>query len=213
MKWQGIIFDLDGVIADTAKFHFMGWKMIASEIGYDINESFNESLKGVSRMECLDLILQAAGYEFPYEQKYEMAQRKNEYYLQLISTMTKADILPGIEDLIAFLKENGCRLAIASVSKNAPYILEKLKLAKSFDYIVDAAKIQKGKPHPEIFIKAQTGLGLKPFMCVGIEDAYAGVEAIKAANMTAVGVGCSKLLKNADICVADTQSLMGVFQS
>jgi beta-phosphoglucomutase len=219
---KGVIFDLDGVIADTAKFHFLAWKKLAGEIGFDLHESFDERLKGVGRLECLEIILEAASAESyasggrtvcapTADEKAEMAERKNGYYLEHVKTMTKADILPGIKELITLLKGRGCKLAIASSSFNAPYVLSTLGLDCRFDYVVDVSKLTHGKPNPDIFIRACLGLGLTAEVCVGIEDSKAGIEAIKAANITAIGVGCERSLKDADIVVKDTMELVKIF--
>jgi beta-phosphoglucomutase len=218
-KYRGVIFDLDGVITDTAKFHFLAWKKLASEIGFNLDESFDEHLKGVGRMECLELILEAAcssGGRTLFaptttEEKTQMANRKNSYYLEYIKTMTKADILPGIKELITLLKSREAKLAIASASFNAPHILSKLGLINDFDYIVDVTELSHGKPHPEIFTKAHMGLNLPANSCIGIEDSQAGIRAIKSANIKAIGVGCPQSLKDADIIVSDTKALLNYF--
>jgi beta-phosphoglucomutase len=200
---KGLIFDLDGVITDTAKFHFVAWKNMADSLGISIDEKFNEKLKGISRMDSLNKILAKEGKEndFTQEQKDELAAVKNEEYVKLLEGLTNKDVLPGVNDLINQAKEKGMKLAIASASKNAPYILTKLGLIQDFDFIVDPDSLAKSKPDPEIFIKAAQGIGLDVSECIGIEDAQAGVEAIRSANMFALGVTFDGPLTNTNLTV------------
>ncbi|MBC1393999.1 beta-phosphoglucomutase [Listeria innocua] len=201
---KGVVFDLDGVITDTAHYHYLAWKKTAESIGIEFDEAFNENLKGVSRIDSLLLILKKDGREndFTEEQIEALAADKNEFYVSLLEEITPADVLPGIKELIVDLKKQNLKCAIASVSKNARTVLSALEMEQEFDYIVDAAKITKSKPDPEIFVEACRGLGLEPSEVVGIEDAQAGIEAINAAGIVSVGVGSG--LRDADMTVKNT---------
>ncbi|EHW9789301.1 beta-phosphoglucomutase [Listeria innocua] len=201
---KGVVFDLDGVITDTAHYHYLAWKKTAESIGIEFDEAFNENLKGVSRIDSLLLILKKDGREndFTEEQIEVLAADKNEFYVSLLEEITPADVLPGIKELIVDLKKQNLKCAIASVSKNARTVLSALEMEQEFDYIVDAAKITKSKPDPEIFVEACRGLGLETSEVVGIEDAQAGIEAINAAGIVSVGVGSG--LRDADMTVKNT---------
>lgn len=201
---KGVVFDLDGVITDTAHYHYLAWKKTAESIRIEFDEAFNENLKGVSRIDSLLLILKKDGREndFTQEQIEALAADKNEFYVSLLEEITPADVLPGIKELIVALKKQNLKCAIASVSKNARTVLSALEMEQEFDYIVDAAKITKSKPDPEIFVEACRGLGLEPSEVVGIEDAQAGIEAINAAGIISVGVGSG--LRDADMTVKNT---------
>ncbi|EAD1190255.1 beta-phosphoglucomutase [Listeria monocytogenes] len=201
---KGVVFDLDGVITDTAHYHYLAWKKTAESIGIEFDEAFNENLKGVSRMDSLLLILKKDGREndFTEEQIEALAADKNDFYVSLLKEITPADVLPGIKELIVDLKKQNLKCAIASVSKNARTVLSALEMEQEFDYIVDAAKITKSKPDPEIFVEACRGLGLETSELVGIEDAQAGIEAINAAGIVSVGVGSG--LRDADMTVKST---------
>ncbi|AQY52223.1 beta-phosphoglucomutase [Listeria weihenstephanensis FSL R9-0317] len=204
---EAVIFDLDGVITDSAHFHYLAWKKLAADIDIEIDEAFNETLKGISRMDSLDLILAKGGREndFTLEQKEELAAKKNAHYVELLKDLSPADILPGIKPLLDAIRAANLKIALASVSKNAPMVLAALDLTDSFDYLADAAKITHSKPDPEIFLVAAAGLGVEPANAVGIEDAQAGVDAIKSAGMKAIGVGTG--LVGTDELVSDTSKL------
>ncbi|MBF2703356.1 beta-phosphoglucomutase [Listeria welshimeri] len=201
---KGVVFDLDGVITDTAHYHYLAWKKTAESIGIEFDEAFNENLKGVSRIDSLLLILKKDGREndFTEEQIETLAAEKNEFYVSLLQEITPTDVLPGIKELIVDLKKQNLKCAIASVSKNARTVLNALEMEQAFDYIVDAAKITKSKPDPEIFVEACRGLGLETGEVVGIEDAQAGIESINAAGIISVGVGSG--LRDADMTVKNT---------
>ncbi|WP_341875858.1 beta-phosphoglucomutase [Defluviitalea saccharophila] len=201
---KGVIFDLDGVITDTAGYHFQAWAALAKELGIEIDEEFNEKLKGVSRMESLEAILKHGNREndFTKEEKEALATKKNDHYKELIKNITKKDILPGIEKLLQELKENNIKIALGSASKNAPVILKQLEIEEYFDYVVDANQIKNSKPAPDIFIDGLKGLELKPEEAVGVEDAEAGIEAIHGAGMIAIGVGVK-----GDVNVSSTEEL------
>ncbi|MBC1886965.1 beta-phosphoglucomutase [Listeria booriae] len=208
-KLEGIIFDLDGVITDTAEFHYLAWKKLADKFGIEIDRDFNETLKGVSRTDSLERILAYGGRsaDFDAKEKAEMAEWKNDVYKEMIKAIQPSDILPGIESFLKELKEAGIRTAIASASKNAEMILRLLGIRDQFDYVVDAAKITKSKPDPEVFLKALELLGLSADVCIGVEDAASGVDAIKDAKMRAVGIGSVDILGRADLVLASTADL------
>jgi len=204
-----VIFDLDGVITDTADFHYMAWKELANSLSIDFDIAFNENLKGVSRMESLERILNHGGIsnKFNHEEKIILAESKNEKYKKLISEMSPDNILGGIKELFKILKKNDIKIGLASASKNAFDVLVQLQMTESFDYIADAKKIKNSKPAPDVFLVVANALGISPEFCIGIEDAEAGIEAIKRANMFAVGVGNEKSLANADYIVSETSFL------
>ena len=201
---KGIIFDLDGVITDTAKFHYKAWKRLASRLGIDIDEDFNEGLKGVSRMDSLKRILEHGNVldKYSREDLEALAEDKNEDYKKLLEDLKKEDILDGLEDFINEIRYNNIKIGLASVSKNAPMILDKLGLIDKIDFIADPAKVEKGKPAPDIFIEAARGLGLDIKDTIGIEDARSGVDAMKACNMRSVGIGV-----DADLRLESTSQL------
>lgn len=197
---KGFVFDLDGVITDTAKFHFLAWRDLGKEIGIDVDLKFNEQLKGISRMDSLERILVHGKRQndFTPEEKEALAAKKNTHYVELLQDLTPADLLPGVKDFLEAAKARQIPCAIASASKNAPFILKKLEVFERFDVIVDPATLHKGKPDPEIFVKAAELLGFTPEECVGFEDAQAGLDGIKACGMYAVGVLSGEPLHGAD---------------
>lgn len=189
--FQGVLFDLDGVITDTAEYHYKAWKKLADELGITIDRAFNEQLKGVSREDSLRLIL-AHGNQVDKHTDAEfaaLAQRKNENYVEMIQQVSPKDVFPGILTLLQELKKNNIKTALASASKNGPMLLEKMALSDYFDTIVDPASLQAGKPAPDIFLAAAKQLELPIVSCIGIEDAKAGITAIKKSGAFPVGVG------------------------
>jgi beta-phosphoglucomutase len=211
MMLKAVLFDLDGVITDTAEYHYMAWKQLASEIHIEIDREFNEMLKGVSRMESLERILRHGQRErdFTPEEKQELATKKNKQYVQLLEQVTPSDVYPGIRELLLELKTSGIHAVIASASKNAPQILRSLQLTDLFDYIVDPDEVAQGKPAPDIFLRGAEAVGATAKDCIGIEDAQAGIEAIKSAQMIAVGIGDEALLtaSGADVVLPTTEKL------
>lgn len=205
-----IIYDLDGVITDTAEFHYLAWKKLADELDLPIDRHFNEQLKGINRMDSLERILELSDspMHLSVAEKVELASRKNGYYLELIEAVTPDHILPGINALLEDNKQAGIKIALGSASKNAARILERLELSDRFDYIVDAAEIERGKPDPETFTAAADALGVAYGDCIGIEDAAAGVEALNRAGMFSVGVGDEAHLSQADYLVENTEQLV-----
>jgi beta-phosphoglucomutase len=196
--YKACLFDLDGVLVDTAIYHFQAWKNLGKQFGYELTEEQNEQLKGVSRVESLNKILDWANYSASQEQKSAWLIEKNEDYLRLISNMNPSEILPGVLDFLQQIKDLGYKIALGSASKNAEIILEKTDLMPWFDLIIDGNKVSKSKPDPEVFLKGAEGLGLAPETCIVFEDAQAGVEAAKAGNMKAIGIGEAETLSLAD---------------
>lgn len=212
---RAVIFDLDGVVTDSAAYHYQAWKQIADKLGIPFDESYNEKLKGISRLGSLNLILDNGLGRDHYsdEEKEALMQEKNENYRELICQITPKDLLPGIGELLRELKESGILVGLASVSKNAAFIIGQLEVGAYFDYIADAAKVEKSKPYPDIFLDCVKNLGVKAEECVGIEDAKAGIEAIHRAGMKAVGVGSPEQMKEADLILNGTGELsLGLLQ-
>lgn len=201
MKIKACIFDLDGVIVDTAKYHYIAWKKLANDLGFDFTEKDNERLKGVSRMTSLDILLEIGQKEFDYHRKLKLADLKNKHYREYITQMTPEEISPGVQIFLTSLKNKGLKTAIGSASKNTPTILERIGLANFFDAIVDGNKISQAKPNPEVFLKGAEELGVKAKECIVFEDAVAGVQAAKNGGMFCVGIGNPQTLNEADIVV------------
>ncbi len=197
---KGLIFDLDGVIVDTAGYHYLAWKKLASEIGIEIDEQFNQSLKGISRVESLDKILRHGNKQnsFSIEEKNMLSERKNEYYLKLLDNISPKDILPGVLDLIKQANQYNIPCVIASASQNAPTILKKLAIEHYFQSIVDPKSLKQGKPDPEIFLKAAQLIDVPAQYCVGFEDSMAGIQALKKARIYAIGIIAEGPLPEAD---------------
>ena len=209
MNTKAIIFDLDGVITDSAKYHFEAWKELADRLGYKFDEDDNERLKGVSRLDSLNIILEInnALDAFTLEEKEAMCTEKNDNYVNLIAKVTPEDILPGIAKFMADAKSAGLKLAVASVSKNAPALLTSLGIIEEFDYIADARKISKSKPDPEIFTVCAEALGIDPENCIGVEDSQAGIEAINAAGMKSIGINVTVTSITPDLPLKSTAEL------
>lgn len=207
---RAMIFDLDGVITDTAKYHYEAWRLLADELGLPFDREFNEQLKGIDRIASLEKILSQSpdgGQFVTREQKQEWADRKNANYQLLIERVDESELLPGIMDLFEDLLAAGIPIGLASASRNARTLLQQLKLVSRFDVIVDPSSVAQGKPAPDIFLKAAEELGVAPHYCVGVEDAEAGIQAIKRAGMFAVGVGDADILSTADYIVSETRQL------
>lgn len=199
-KINGFIFDLDGVIVDTAQFHFIAWKKTAAELGFNLTEALNEKLKGVSRIASLQKILDWAGASISNEEFDKMTFEKNENYLSYVNQMTERDILPGVYPLLKIIKSEGFPIALGSASKNAKHILDRVGLLDMFDAIVDGNNVTKAKPDPEVFLNAAKLLGVNPEDCVVFEDSVAGIQAANIAHMTSIGIGDSTVLSEADYC-------------
>jgi beta-phosphoglucomutase len=197
MVIKGFIFDLDGVIVDTARYHFLAWKKLAEQLKINFSESDNERLKGVSRMKSLDIILEIGSLELDHELKVKYAALKNKWYVDYINKMTPDEILPGSMEFLTELKNAGKLVAIGSASKNTPMILERLGIKNMFDAVVDGNLVSKAKPDPEVFLIAARMLRLEPAECIVFEDAVAGVRAALAAGMICVGIGSKEILTEA----------------
>jgi beta-phosphoglucomutase len=195
---KACLFDLDGVIVDTARFHYIAWKSLANELGFEFTEKDNERLKGVSRMKSLDILLEIGQLTFTELEKEKLADRKNKLYVSYIEQMTPNDTLPGVASFLTGLSEKGIKTALGSASKNAPLILERIGLGHLFDAIVDGNSISSAKPDPEVFLKGAELLGVAPENCVVFEDAVAGLEAARNAGMPCIGIGDPEILNLAD---------------
>jgi beta-phosphoglucomutase len=202
MALKACIFDLDGVIVDTAGYHFLAWKRLAGQLNIEFNEKDNERLKGVSRMDSLEIILELGNIYPDRKKKEEYAERKNKWYVEYISSMTPEEILPGSIEFINEIRKAGIRTAIGSASKNTPLILQRTGIEKLFDAVADGNVVKKAKPDPEVFLTAAKMLGVKPGQCVVFEDAIAGVQAALKAGMMCVGIGSSDVLSKAHYVVA-----------
>ena len=199
---KACIFDLDGVIVDTAKYHYNAWKRLANELGFDFSEEDNEKLKGVGRTDSLNLILGWGGKEVDEKAKVELAARKNEWYVESIQKMDENEILPGIVELISELEESKIKVVLGSASKNAPAILRQVKLYDRFDAIIDGSQTVNGKPHPEVFLKGANAVNIDPQHCIVFEDAGKGVDAALAGGMYAVGIGQEASLGHAHLVIS-----------
>jgi beta-phosphoglucomutase len=186
---KAVIFDLDGVIVSTDEFHYQGWQRLADEEGICFDRKINERLRGVSRLESLEIILEKTDRNYSREEKTEMAERKNNYYLDRLHTLSPDDIFPGVTKMLKELKAKGIKIAIGSSSKNTPFILRKIGMERSFDAISDGNQIKKSKPDPEVFLLAASKLQIPPEQCLVVEDADAGVEAAINAGMKCLAVG------------------------
>ena len=200
-KISACIFDLDGVVVDTAKYHYIAWKSLANELGFDFTEADNERLKGVSRMTSLEILLGIGKVELDEATKLKLAEKKNKNYLEYILKMTPDEILPGVKEFMNELRSKGVKIALGSASKNAMTILNQLELTNYFDAIVDGTHVSNAKPDPEVFLKGAQLLNVDPLDCVVFEDAEAGVEAAINGKMKCVGIGSPEVLGKANIVV------------
>jgi beta-phosphoglucomutase len=202
------IFDLDGVIVDTAKYHYLAWKRLAKEqFNKDFSLSDNEQLKGVSRIESLNILLRICGEDLPENIKQILADLKNKWYVEYIKKITPDEILPGVLKFLHEVKNNKIYMALASASKNARLLLERIELTDMFDCIVDGTVVSRAKPNPEVFLKCAEELDVDPQSCVVFEDAIAGIEAAHAGNMYAVGVGDRHILYKADMVISSFKEI------
>lgn len=203
MTNKAFIFDLDGVIVDTAKYHFLAWQKIANELGIEFTPEHNEDLKGVSRVRSLDLILQLGRIDASQQDKDKWLVQKNEDYLSYLVDMDQSEILPGVLPVLQLLKENNQKIALGSASKNARPILEKTGIINYFDVIVDGNDVTNAKPDPEVFVQAAKKLGVENENSIVFEDSVAGVQAANIAGMTSIGIGEEKILHEADYIFHD----------
>lgn len=198
MRKAGFIFDLDGVIVDTAKYHYLAWRKLANELGFEFTKEQNEMFKGVSRKRCLEILLDIGGVTATTEQFNRWLVEKNEDYLSYIEKMDESEILPDVNRVLSYLKSKDIPISLGSASKNAIPILEKVKLTDYFDTVVDGNHVTKAKPDPEVFLIAAKQLGVLAENCVVFEDAIAGIEAANNANMVSIGIGDVQVLTEAD---------------
>jgi alpha,alpha-trehalose phosphorylase len=206
-KVRAVIFDLDGVLTDTAALHYQAWKRLADEIGVPFDETVNHRLKGVDRATSLDIILERTTRTFTADERRRLTERKDRYFRDSIASFTPAQLFAGARAVLEKLRARGIRIALASASRNAPTLIERLGIAALFDHVVNPASVAAGKPAPDIFLAAAAALGVQPAECVGVEDAAAGVAAIRAAGMFVVGIGDARNLAAADIVVPDIAAI------
>lgn len=204
---EACIFDLDGVVVDTAKYHYLAWKELAGRLGFFFSPADNERLKGVSRMDSLEILLQIGGIRASQEEKARMAGEKNTCYVAYIEKMTPEEILPGVREFLLALRREGVKVALGSASRNAGLILQRTGIADLFDAVSDGACVGKAKPDPEIFLTAANMLGVAPAECVVFEDAIAGVEAAHRGGMKCIGVGDPAVLTAAEAVIPGFRQL------
>lgn len=212
VRYKGVIFDLDGVLCHTDQYHYCAWKKIADELGIPFDEKTNRRLRGVSRMESLEIILEQSRESVTEERKRILAEEKNDYYKELLSEITSADMAAPVRKMLSSLRKKGIKLAVGSSSKNASYILERLNAEKEFDMVCDGTMITHSKPHPEVFIKAAEGLGLEPEECLVVEDAPSGLEAAKAAGMDCAVIGSGTWPQKPDFEISGAEEIMKIFE-
>ena len=199
---KAVIFDLDGVLVDTAKYHYLAWSKLAEELNIQFSLQDNERLKGVSRMQSLEIILEIGNLKLDFDTKIELAKKKNTWYVEYISKLSPKDILPGVIGFLESIKTYGIKVALGSASKNSMLILDKLNLTNYFDSIIDGTKVSKAKPDPEVFLKGAEALKALPSECIVFEDAEAGVEAAINAGMYCIGIGSKNILKKANLVLS-----------
>jgi|SRR3989339_73748 len=195
---KACIFDLDGVIVDTAKYHYLAWKRLANQLGFDLTKQQNEKLKGISRKGSLEILLKLGGMTADEATQQKLMDQKNKWYVEYISKMTPNEILPGSLNLLEALKKADIKTAIGSASKNTQMILKQIGLENTFDAVIDGNKVTQAKPNPEVFLRGAQELNVPPENCIVFEDALAGIEAAKNGGMHAVGVGNADVLIGAD---------------
>lgn len=207
---RAAIFDLDGVLVDTAKYHYLAWKRLAAELGFDFTEADNEQLKGISRLQSLEILLKITGLTMNNVQKEEAAAQKNAWYVQYLHNLDETALLPGSMEYLSLLQENNIRIALGSASKNSPLLLERLKIAVFFDAVIDGNAVTAAKPDPEVFLKGAAALGLAPESCVVFEDSRAGIEAARSGGMKVIAIGKPEILPNADRYVNSLADLLNL---
>ncbi|PWJ59277.1 beta-phosphoglucomutase [Dyadobacter jejuensis] len=204
---QACLFDLDGVIVDTAQYHYIAWRELAQRYGFDLTLEQNELLKGIGRMESLDIILKLGEVDLPMEERVVQATIKNERYLELCQQIVPSDALPGVHDFLKELQDNDIKIGLGSASKNAPLILERLQMTPVFEALIDGNRVTKGKPDPQVFLLGAQELGVDPAATIVFEDALAGVQAGNAAGMKTVGIGQVDVLSEADMVLPGFEAL------
>ena len=212
MNIKGVIFDLDGVIVSTDYFHYLGWKRLSDEEGIYFDEKINNRLRGVSRMESLEIILERAIKTYTEEEKLEMAQRKNNYYVEYLSELTDKDILPNVLKTLNALKEKNIKIAIGSSSKNTPIILKRIGLDDYFDAVSDGNNIKRSKPDPEVFLIACERLNILPVESIVVEDAKSGIDAANAGGMISIAISDAFGYEKADYSLKNIEDLLTLFK-
>jgi beta-phosphoglucomutase len=201
---KAVLFDLDGVLVSTDEYHYRSWVRIAKEEGFDFfDHEFNHQFRGVGRMECVEILTRASGRLFTTEQKKEIADRKNRYFAESLSSVSPVELLPGALAALKELRRRGIKIAVASNSRNAKPIIKQVGIEQYLDAIVDGHEIENSKPDPEVFLLAAKSVGVEPVHCIVVEDAIAGLEAARRAGMKALGIGTRERLPQADIVVPD----------
>ncbi|NLM61606.1 MAG: beta-phosphoglucomutase [Clostridiales bacterium] len=206
-RFKAFLFDLDGVICDTAKYHYLAWKRLADMLGIPFDEKANEAFKGVSRMRCMELLLEFGNRTADDEEKVRLADMKNEWYVEYLHDLDRSELLPGALEVLEECRRRGIKTAICSASKNAPLILSRLEITDYFDAVIDGNKVTKAKPDPEVFLLGAKELGVEPAECVIFEDSLAGVQAGISENIFVVGIGKPENLPGADIVVENLSYL------
>lgn len=209
-KIEAIIFDLDGVIVSTDEYHYKAWKRLADEEGIFFDRKMNHRLRGVSRMACVDIILEKASNTYTAAEKESMAERKNRYYIESLGNLDDRAMLPGVKETLPLLKEEGYRIAIGSSSKNTGLILKKLGLSHTFHSVVDGNDISHSKPDPEVFLKAAAALGAEPCNCIVVEDSTAGIDAARSGGMFAVGMGEAQVYEKTQTGIVSFEQIVSV---
>jgi beta-phosphoglucomutase len=208
---RGAIFDLDGVLVDTAKYHYLAWKRLAGELGFDFTEENNERLKGVSRTRSLEILLETGGVSMDEAEKAAAAEKKNAWYVEYLRGLDESALLPGSREFLSVLREGGILRGLGSASKNAPFILERLGISGLFNAVIDGTQTSRAKPDPEVFLKCARALKLPPSCCVVFEDSLAGIEAAKAGGMRAIAVGKQENLSGAEKYITSLEDMLDMF--
>lgn len=211
MNNKAFLFDLDGVIVDTAKYHYLAWRNLAISLGFDFTEEQNERLKGVSRIKSLEILLEIGNIKLSDDKKAVLLHEKNAEYLDYVNKMTSDEILPGVIRVLDFLDKKGVKYALGSASKNASLILEKVNLLDRFSALVDGNDVSKAKPDPEVFLIGASKLKTEPENCIVVEDAIAGIQAANKAKMLSIGIGKKEVLHEANYVFKDMSEIKSEF--
>lgn len=205
---KAVLFDLDGVLVSTDEYHYYSWKKLSEEEGFGFfDHEFNHKFRGVARMECIEIITKASGKHYTPEQKLELADRKNRYFVESLSTVTTEVLLPGALSTLKELRKRGIKVAVASNSRNAKTIIDQSQIKELLDTIVDGFDITNSKPDPEVFLLAANNVDIPPAQCLVVEDAVAGIESARRAGMKALGIGTKERLPNADIVIPNLAAI------
>jgi beta-phosphoglucomutase len=205
---KAVLFDLDGVLVSTDEYHYHSWKKLSVEEGFDFfDHEFNHKFRGVARMECIEIITKASGKHYTPEQKQELADRKNRYFIESLSKVTTEVLLPGALSALHELKNRGIKIAVASNSRNALTIIKQVNIEHLLDTIVDGHQIENSKPNPEVFLLAAKNVGVSPAHCLVVEDAVTGIESARRAGMKSLGIGTKERLPNANVVIPDLSAI------